>query len=114
MVADDPINVFGVFQKGVDIMNEIYKSKSNFPDLHLSKVNKVLTLQYIIGTITVDDDFIPIGPNLIFQRICLMNATPEELKLFLNTNYQLILKHYSRNAGFGKIINQIYILASKK
>lgn len=82
VVADDRINVLEAFPKGVNIMSDIYKSKGNFRDLHLKKVNKVLTLQHMIGTLTVQDDVIPIEPNLIFQRISLIKATPEEKKHF--------------------------------
>lgn len=86
------INCFNALAIGIKAMNSI--DGLNYDNSKLSKKNKVISLLGVNSKSKIVDKSINVDPLLLFQRICVMQKTEEELEFYLKYElapYQLTL-----------------------
>lgn len=82
ITGDEKVNCYDAFNIGVKAMKKI--NGQNFKDLKLTKKDKVVSLLTVNNKIKVYDEVIPIDELLLFQRICVLKKSEEELQTYLN------------------------------
>lgn len=82
LIGNEKINSYDAFNVGISIMKKI--TGLNFKDLKLSKTDNVQSLLAVNSKIVKDKEEIPVDPLLLFQRICVLKKSDDELKNYLN------------------------------
>lgn len=87
--GDDKINCHEALEVGLRCLHEMWETAENqspktFQDVKYKKKNKVTSLQALVSTIRVADKIVTIDPTLLFQRICVLKKSDEELRTYFN------------------------------
>lgn len=81
LIATDEINCFNALDIGITSMKAI--NGMSFNDIKLSKKDTVISLLGVNSKLKIGDKVIPVDPLLLFQRICVMKKSDEELESYL-------------------------------
>ncbi|XP_052758830.1 uncharacterized protein LOC128202453 [Galleria mellonella] len=81
LIGTDEINCYNALAIGIEAMKSI--DDITFNDIKLSKKDKVISLIGVNSKVKIDDKIVPIDPLLLFQRICIMKKSNEELEMYL-------------------------------
>lgn len=81
LIGTEDINCFDALVVGIEAMNSI--EGLNYDIIKLSKKHKVISLHGVNSKLKIGDKIIPVDPLLLFQRICVMKKTDEELQFYL-------------------------------
>lgn len=81
LVGTDEINCFDALNVGIAAMNSI--NNENFDSIKLSRKDKVLSLHAVNSKLKIGDQVIAVDPLLLFQRICVMKKSDEEIEFYL-------------------------------
>lgn len=81
IIGDESIKPQEAFEKGLEIL----KSLHGLPiTTSLEKKNKILPLSAVYNKIKINETVVPIDPLLIFQRICFLKYSVEDLIRFFS------------------------------
>ncbi|GFT86687.1 uncharacterized protein TNCV_1251501 [Trichonephila clavipes] len=80
------INCYGAFEQGLTVMKKT--DGQNLRELKLSRKDKINPLLAKNSKIKIREDVITVEPLLLFQRICVLKKTDEELQNHMN--YELV------------------------
>lgn len=81
IVGDESINPQEAFEKGLEILKSLDGKPITTP---LQRKNKILPLSAAFHKIDVNNSVVPIDPLLIFQRICFLKYSVEDLIRFFS------------------------------
>lgn len=81
VIGDDSVNCYDAFNIGKDLM--LQSVGKNFKDVKFERKKKVITLSSILTQKSKDSEVIS-NPTLLFQRICVLKRTDNELKNCFN------------------------------
>lgn len=85
LVGSDNINCYDALTVGIDTSKKI--NGLNFTEIKLSKRDKIIPLIGVSSKLKIGDKYVPVDPLLLFQRLCVMKKTDEELETY--TKYEL-------------------------
>lgn len=81
ITGDKSINCYDAFEEGLKVMKKT--EGKNLRELKLLRKDKINSLLAKNNKIKIHDDVIPVD-LLLFQRICVLKKTDEELKNYMN------------------------------
>ncbi|KAK2579946.1 hypothetical protein KPH14_007626 [Odynerus spinipes] len=86
---NDNINCHEALEIGLRCLTEMSKENENgtpktFNDVKYKRKKKITSLKALTSTIKFSDRNVTIDPSLLFQRICVLKKSDEELKAYLN------------------------------
>lgn len=83
LIGTEEINCFNALAIGIEAMNSI--NGLNYDNIKLSKKGKVISLHgvNVNSKLKISDKSIPVDPLLLFQQICVMKKSDEELEFYL-------------------------------
>lgn len=81
LIGPDDINCYEAFSVGIQALKQMNGLRYN--EIKQSKKNKVISLLGINGKVKIGEKTITIDPLILFQRICVMKKSDDELELYL-------------------------------
>lgn len=81
LIGTEEINCYDALNVGIQAMKTL--DGVNFNDIKQSKENKIISLLGVNSKLKIGEKTIAIDPLLLFQRICVMKKSDEELESYL-------------------------------
>lgn len=81
LIGTEEINCHNALTVGIQAMKAI--DGTYFNEIKLSKKDKVISLHGVNSKLKIGNNTIPVDPLLLFQRICVMKKSDEELEFYL-------------------------------